>query len=691
VGGLLGQDARWTWPEFAPRPGDRGDDLVQGQGADRGRLPGQLWGEHAAPAWYVLETLARYRQGDPSAARVALAAPRPGSETPRAILALRLARGLGDLPLALELAEAGPSGDRQWLEARLRLLIAAGRGPEAAAVFQAHLRAAQGTLTEARFKDLAVLAGRLGLPGPLACLDPRQPVGPAFLAYLQDLRPGDAPRFHTADEMSYRSALAERWRFSAARLTRGQVRLWLRELWARGGDRLPVDGLARLGPVWPHAAGWLEAQPVPERPAALRALEQALDRAGAVPDLAGPEHPDGWRRLALRIHLSRGETAQALALLDARLAELREGKGLSPEAQPPEPVPEDGLPPGDWDTLAGTLEAWLEPFGASPAARDRVRGFLAQGRTSAFVFISAQAWRLALRLCPAPEVPDLLRQLEEAWFRDDLQPARVPLLLPALAAAAPAAVPGWLARCPCDFSAAQARLKARALITLKRPAEAARILLDARRRGVWTAEDETQAFDLWRGAALPPQSAPAYWQGALAVWRGQDLNARLKAHPADDLAARSAQRTLAPMAEDGALRADLALKGSDPEILALRRGRGLLARSPGAAWVELGSSDPGHLASRLADLRQPPEAIDAALADRARAAAQAGDAAGLQATLAVLAERGAGDLKALAATLPAPRAKAEPFRLAEGKPAPIRPRDLTWGMIVELLTLEGAP
>ena len=172
------------------------------------------------------------------------------------------------------------------------------------------------------------------------------------------------------------------------------------------------------------------------------------------------------------------------------------------------------------------------------------------------------------------------------------------------------------------------------------------------------------------------------------MWRGQDLNTRLKAHPADDLAARAAQRTLAPMAEDGALRADLALKGSDPEILAVRRGRGLLARSPGAAWVELGSGDPGHLASRLADLRQPPEAIDAALADRARAAAQAGDAAGLQATLAVLAERGA---KALAAALPAPRAKAEPFRLAEGKPAPIRPRDLTWGMIVELLTLEGAP
>src|SRR5262249_26993864 len=57
VGTLLGGDAGWVWPEFAPRHDaagasiEVGEDRVLGQRADAGRLPGALWGERPGEAW----------------------------------------------------------------------------------------------------------------------------------------------------------------------------------------------------------------------------------------------------------------------------------------------------------------------------------------------------------------------------------------------------------------------------------------------------------------------------------------------------------------------------------------------------------------------------------------------------------------------------------------------------------------
>jgi hypothetical protein len=710
VGGVLGRDAQWTWPEFSlrrdaqGRPMEQGDDLALGQGADQGRLPGALWGERPGEAWYVLETLARYRQGEPDAPRLPLVTPRKGAETPRAILAVRLARAMNDLPLALDLAGANPgaAGDRAWLEAKLALLVAADREPEAAGAFKAYVQAAQSALTEAGFKDLSALAGRLGLPSPMVCLDPEQPVGPVFLAYLQDARPAAAARFRTADPTSFRLALANRWHGNEARLSPQQLRTWLRELWARDAAGLPQAGLTKLGPVWSHAAVWLQTLAPPERAAALEALDQALDRAVAEPSLlarlTAPGRPDGWRLLALRIRLSRGETGQVLELVDTKLADLCQGKGLTWDAAAPGPDPDDPAadrPAGN--LLVTTLQAWSEPFRAVPngqAVPERFRAFLDQRRREGVA--SSDEWPLAFRLCPRAQVPDLLGQLEQAWFRGDFGSGELPGLLPALAAAAPSAAPAWLARCPIDFSWRGTRMKATLLLGLKGPAQAGLALSEARRRALWPAKEEVLAFDLWRKWAVPAATPPSYWDGARAVWAGASLEARLKAHPQDILSARSALASLAPLAEDGAGRAALILRqdgsGDDQTVLGLRAARWLLSRSPGAARTALGYADPGELARMLAARPFLSREIDAALADLARAAARTGDQAGVQAVLAALAERGALNLKALAAELPAPGpAQAEPFRLVDGKPAPIRPRDLTWAMLVHVLDLERAP
>jgi hypothetical protein len=695
VGGVLGADAQWTWPDFNPRPADQGDDLVLGQGADRGRLPGALWGERPGPAWYVLEALARYRQGDAAAPRLPLVSPEKGGETQRAILAVRLARAMKDLPLALELAADGPDRDLPWLEAKLALLAAAGRRQEAAGALKASVRAGQATLTQAGFQNFAGLAGGLGLPGPMACLDPERPVGPAFLAYLQDLAPGDAARFRTEDEMSFRAALAERWRGREARLTPAQLRTWLRELWAGGAAGLPQSHLASLGPVWPYAVPWLQAQDPPERPAALQALAQALDPAVAQPPLLArltvPGSPYSWHLLALRLRLARGETAQAVALVDGTLAGLRRGDHLSWEAAPE--VDEDR----SWDPLVARLQDWLLPFrdGGRVQVEERFRAFLAERRHQGPV--SAPEWQLALSLRPGAQAPDLLREMEEAWFRGELEPYRLPDLLPALAAAAPTAAPGWLARCPGDLSWAGTRRRAEVLAALKQPAQAGRTLAEARRRALWTSEEEGLAFQFWRQRKFPVP-APGYWQGALAVWNStQDLGARLQGHPQDILSARSALETLAPLDPDSARRAALALGQDqayqDRTILDVRAARA--ARTAGPA-------DPHFLARLLPERGFPAAAIDAALTDLARAAARSGDVPGARAFLDVLAERGEasldprermrsrGGLEALAAELPPP-ARTDPFKLVDGRLTAIRPRDLTWAMLADVLKLEGAP
>jgi hypothetical protein len=243
------------------------------------------------------------------------------------------------------------------------------------------------------------------------------------------------------------------------------------------------------------------------------------------------------------------------------------------------------------------------------------------------------------------------------------------------------------------------------LAALKQPAQAGRALVEARRRALWTAQEEGLAFQFWRQWMFPVP-APGYWQGALAVWSGaQALGARLQGHPQDILSARSALETLAPLDPDSAGRATLVLGQDqarayeDRSFLELRAARWrLTARPAAAAWP----ADPRYLVRLLTERGFPAAAMDAALADLARADARGGDEPGARAFLDVLAERGApsldprermrsrGGLQALAAELPPP-ARADPFKLVDGRPASIRPRDLTWAMLANVLKLEGAP
>src|SRR6185436_4182121 len=114
IGDVLGSDPRWVWTEFTPRLGPKGENLevgeerVFGQRADLGRVPGALWGDRPGEAWYVLETLVRYRGRDPMALFVPMEVPARAGQAQRAFVAIRVAEAMGETPLALELEQAYP-------------------------------------------------------------------------------------------------------------------------------------------------------------------------------------------------------------------------------------------------------------------------------------------------------------------------------------------------------------------------------------------------------------------------------------------------------------------------------------------------------------------------------------------------------------------------------------------------------
>jgi len=720
VGDVLGKDPRWIWPEFIPRRdgrgdiAEKGDDRVAGQGVDQGRVPGALWGERPGEAWYVLEALARYRKGDATAPYLPLESPQRGSETQRVLLAMRLARALGDLPLALRVAEArpGPAKDRAWLEGRLSLLAAADRKQEAADAFRAYVKAIQAGLTEADFKDLSVLSARHGLPSPLDCLDVSRPVGPVLLAYLQDQRTEAARAFHTANPVDFRTALLRRWEGREARLTRAQAQYWLRELWATGSARLPLPVLAKVGPVWPAARPHLDRIPVPERMGAIAALEKALDPANPAPplltELTRPGADDPGRLLAVRIRLARNELEPALALVDAMLAEVGKGQSMAfdyaphPEAASPEAEDGSEEAPAPAPDPLGRLEAWLAPFkaaGRQKPVEERYLKLLAAQRRDGEV--PGSSWKLAFRLTPAADAPALAAEFEEAWFRGEVVPGSLGDILETAATAMPQEARRWLSRWPETQGYTQARQRAGILEKLKLKAEAAGALLASRGRHPWTAREEAMAFDVWRRLAPQGVKAPEYWTGAAAVWAGPvSLGDRLKAHGHDVLAARAALRNLAPGDEGALARAERVLETDRPwardlegdrAVLRLRAARGLLPRSAAAARNALGQPDPEALARILAARRFKAADINAALGDVARISARTGRDVQTRKTLAVLADRNAAGLKALQAELAPAAGKAEAFRMEGGRPAPIRPRDLTWAMLTNVLNKEGRP
>ena len=728
VEAVLGHDAAWVWAEFTPRrtaKGDlaeTGDDRVTGQGVDAGRVPGALWGERPGEAWFVLEALARYRKGDKTAPYLPLEASQRGAETARALLAIRMARKMGDLPLALELeaSHSGSSRDRAWLAERISLLVAAGRKDEASALLREAVRADQPAMTEASFRWFAAQAEDAALPSPLDLLDPQKPVGPAFLAYLQDRQPAEAPRFRTADPTGYLEALGLRWQARESQLSPEQLRRWMKELWAQNAARLPRRrSLAKLGPVWPHAAGWLARQNT-DRPGALEAISQALSPGGdPARFFAGLGDGDADRLLAVRVRLARHEDAEAKTLADAMLAALRQGKALRfdlPDAQPEpetggdeeadepasEPAPDEG------DALTARLRAWLAPFREAhraEALEAEVRDLLKERRAAGAV--SPGLWALSFELAPAPERPALAQELEEAWYRGDVAPEQAGLLAAALAVSLPSEAPRWLDRWPRHADFQQAAARAAVLVALHRVPEAAKVFFDGRRAYAWTAAEEIRGFDAWRkaGAAAAP-TAPSGWRLALPAWQGRPteaaafLGAHLKAHPADFLAARAALRGISPAPEEAMARARIALAsiggdgegayGQDGAILDLRAARGLLPASWRAARSALANARPEDLARLLAQRGYRSADINEALADTARIAFRGGDEPRMQSAFKALQDRHAANAKALRAELAAPAGKVDPYRLVDGRPAPIRPRDLNWTLLANLIRAEAA-
>ena len=728
VGGVLGKDSQWVWPEFTPRRDaqgeirEEGDDRAIGQGVDQGRLPGALWGDRPGEAWYVLEALARHRQGDPSAPYLPLDSPQRGGETSRTLLAMRLARAEKNLPLAVELMgqHPGASHDRAWLEGKVTLLVAANQREQAVQAFSAYLLAAQAKLAEEEFRSLSALAEDAGLPSPLELLDIQRPVSPAFLAYLRDLRPGEAVRFSTADPSGYRAALAHRWREREPQLNAEQVRYWLKELWVQDSAPLPRRGLVKLGGPWPHAIAWLERQPISERLSAVRVLDETLKSTTTNPDLftrlAHTGSDDVADLLAVRVRLARGETNPALALADNMLAELRRGDALTftvpdlpTESTAGGEEGEETVPPGRVsaeDPMVERLRAWLKPFRDAQAAAPleaRFRTFLKTKRQEGTTPLPA--WKLAFELAPATETSGLSQELEEAWFRGEVPAEELGPLTETLATSLPSEVPRWLARWSRRYTFVDSTRRAAIYGLLKLPVDGAKALFEGRRRCAWEAREETQAFDAWRrmGAPAPIDlKAPSAWTEALPAWTGKaeavvgPLGVRLKTHPLDVLSARAALRSPAAAEEDALLRAGLALaafnrSGGDGDrlLLHLRAARGLLPRSAEAARWALQGLSPEGIARLLVQRRFRTADINGALADAAGIARKVGDEDGVKDALRLLTDRSAPNVKALRAELAVPEAPPSVYRLVEGRPAPIRPRDLTWSLLSNVIKAEG--
>jgi hypothetical protein len=744
LGAVLGHDEAWLWPEFAPRLRtggeslESGEDRVIGQGADRGRLPGALWGERPGEAWYVLETLARLRAKDPQAPFVPLEVPHRGGLGARTLLAVRLFDALGDPALAVALDEANPPTDLDLprLRVRLQIALAAGEKGKATAILRTEVRRLQGTMGEPTFRALRRLAEDEALDDPLTLMDPGTPVASALLAFLFDrLGPDVARGFAPRDRVDFRAALEARWRSQDATLDAPRVRVVLDELWARGVGALPRTGLRRLGGIWAHAADWLDRQPLSDRPEALAALRALPDPARfiALSSREGPQD-DVVQLLRVRVHLLRGEEAEALARVDLMLAELRKPETLSLGAVQVAPTrPEEETEGGDaqgseappvaieapTDPLAARLAAWLQPFRDSTRLdlvegrfRDALRARREEGK------VPLSSWALALTLTPAGDRPALLTELENSWIRGDWPPEDLGPLADVLARQVPEEAPRWLARWTGGIDFEHASRRAGVLAELKDAAGVHRVLVEGRRRGGWSAADEVRAFDLWRrhgqpprpsqrGSAPPapgPEPAPTTWARALPFWTrapgeiGPDLPRALRDHPFDLLSARAALRT-AGSGEEEALRLaaetleDPTLETigdptGDAVLLRIRTARGLLPASLRAARTAAGTLGEGVLED-LQKRRMGRAEIDAVLVDLARLAQTAPI---LETLTTELEDRDPAHARALRAELrerEAPHGPPPPYRMSGGRPEPYRPRDLDWSLLTRALDAGG--
>jgi hypothetical protein len=232
--------------------------------------------------------------------------------------------------------------------------------------------------------------------------------------------------------------------------------------------------------------------------------------------------------------------------------------------------------------------------------------------------------------------------------------------------------------------------------------EAGLYMVEARSKALFQRSEEVQAFDIWRRNIDLTGGAPDEWRAALRFWRddpegiAEPLQGRLKDHPLDALSARAALRRPTPMAPQLSFLAIRALRDiqdlglidvyGDETLLRLRAARSLLSE-PRAAQTIGGGLAPEWLSRELARRHFKIADVDAALADLARRAAANQDRQTLRDALDLLADRkreGARDLRAELA-----RALIEPptvsHRVVAGRPLLYRPRDLTFGLISQIV------
>jgi hypothetical protein len=174
------------------------------------------------------------------------------------------------------------------------------------------------------------------------------------------------------------------------------------------------------------------------------------------------------------------------------------------------------------------------------------------------------------------------------------------------------------------------------------------------------------------------------------------LGARLRIHPLDVLSARAALRSPSAADEDALLRAGLALgSGARSEgegeriLLRIRAARGLLPRSAEAARWALEGVSPEGMARLLVQRRFRTADINGALADAARIARKVDNDRDVREALRLLTDRNAPNAKALRAELAVAEAPPSTYHVVNGRPAPIRPRDLTWSLLSSIIKAEG--
>jgi hypothetical protein len=684
IGEFLGKDARWLWTEFPKEPG--------GRSVDAGRFPADVWGQNPSEPWYVLEALVRYRKGDRTAPLLPLESAVAASTAERTLLSLNMAKSMGDIALGLELDSQRPSkADAQRVQTRIQLLNAGGKRTDAAELWKSHIISRQRDINSDELAELARFARRNGLPDALGLLDASKPLHPDLMASLVNSNLGAYGSYKTSDATAFRYALANRWLQNEAGLNAAQVRFWLRELWATGSIGLPRIGLKKLGGLWPHAYLWLSQQPVYNRVKALDALGAGGEALIKLlrQNMRG-DQDEASQMLTARTYLTLGDNPSALSLLDRWIED--NGRGDFMQTSWRDQDEDDGTQSNG--SLVERMRLWADVFATSDAragAAGRLSGMLKELYENEPV--SGDAWALALELC-APEARNaVLKSLDRSWFMGRVDADNMGPLIEALAKHAPKNAPLWLKRWTPSNSFLQAKQWANVYLALKQPKDAAKVYSDARKRALWGTANDLRAFHEWRRLDAG-QTGPEIWQSALAHWKGNStvpLVAHLKAHPLDCFSAASLLETAKGTSEDEVVRAEQSLRPAiyNDEaytLLRLKAGRHWLptSRQTAAQYINGNSWDDSRVDTYFQSMKKlKPDDVNAALADLARIF---GDQERTEATLLLLQDRNFAKLDALRAELEKPTArKIVDYKMADGHPAPIMPKDLTWALLNELL------